>query len=374
MFIQRKKWFSRTVLSSVVAASCIFSSIVSSAENRSVNILNWEGQIGPTTVPQFTKETGIKVIYDTFDSNEVLEGKLMVGNSGFDVVSPSDSFLARQIKANLYLPLDKSKLPNLKNMDPKLMELLSRYDEGNQFAIPYVWMTTGIGYNVKKVKEVLGEDFPLDSWNMVFEPENMAKLAKCGVAFLDAPSEVFASAFRYLGMDPNTSDAKDYKGPAYELLSKVRPYIRYFHSSQYIGDLATGEICAVLGWSGDILIARNRAKEANNGVDIQYFVPKEGGILFFDTFAIPADSKHVDEAHEFLNFVMRPEIAAEVTNKVNFANANKASLPYLKPEIAQDPAIYPPEAILDKVFTLKVQNPRTERVMTRTWTKVRTGK
>lgn len=344
------------------------------ANDKVVNILNWEGQIGPTTVERFTKETGIRVVYDTFDSNEVLEGKLLVGRSGFDVVSPSDSFLARQIVSNLYYPLDKSKLPNLKNMDPQLMSLMAQHDPNNKYAIPYVWMTTGIGYNVKKIKEVLGEDFVVDSWQVLFKPEYMEKLSRCGVAFLDAPIEIFASALRYLGLDPNSTRIKDYSGEAYGLLSKVRPYIRYFHSSQYISDLATGDICIVLGWSGDIIQARNRAQESGNGVQIQYALPKEGGLLFFDTFAIPADSKHVDEAHAFLNFIMRPDIAAEVTNARYFANANKEAKALVLPKILHDSAVYPSDEAISKTFIIKPQSPNIERIITRTWTRLRTGK
>src|SRR5699024_7068537 len=274
----------------------------------------------------------------------------------------------------LYLPLDKSKLPNYKNLDPDLMKLMATHDPDNKYAIPYVWMTTGIGINVKKVKEVLGDNAPIDSWELLFKPENMQKLAKCGVSFLDTTTEVFASALSYLGKDPNSTNRKDYTGPVYELLNQVRPYISYFHSSQYISDLATGDICVALGWSGDVLIARDRAKEAKNGIDIKFINPKEGGLLFFDTFAIPADAKNVDEAYAFLNFIMKPEIAAEVTNDVNFANANKAAKAFVKPDAVNDPAIYPPQEVLDKAFTLTVKSPQLERTITRTWTRLRTGK
>lgn len=377
MFTQRNKQLSKKSsikVISMIAGVAMAVSQGASAKDKVVHVYNWAGQIGSSTISQFEKDTGVKVVYDVFDSNEVLEGKLMAGRSGFDVVSPSDSFLARQIQSDIYLPLDKSKLPNLNNLDPELMKLLAGHDPDNKYAIPYVWMTTGIGYNVDMIKARLGDDAPVDSWDLVFKPENLAKLQDCGVAFLDAPTEVFASALNYLGKDPNSTDAKDYTGPAYDLLAKLRPHIRYFHSSQYINDIANGDICVVLGWAGDILQARDRAIEANNGVDVKYYIPKEGALVFFDTFAIPKDSENVEAAHEFLNFVMRPEIAAEVTNDVNFANANKAADAYVRPEVRNDPAVYPVPEIMKKLFTLKVQDPKLERVITRTWTKVRTGK
>lgn len=369
MFTQRK-----IILSLIAGASLALSQSVS-ADNRVVHVYNWAGQIGSTTISEFEKTTGTKVVYDVYDSNEVLEGKLMAGHSGFDVVSPSDSFLARQIQSDIYLPLDKSKLPNWKNLDPNLMKLMETHDPDNKYAIPYVWMTTGIGYNIDMVKARLGDDAPVDSWELVFKPENMEKLKDCGVAFLDAPTEIFASALQYLGKDPNSTNAKDYTGPAYDLLAAVRPNIRYFHSSQYINDLANGDICVILGWAGDILQSRDRADEANNGVHIAYSIPKEGALVFFDTFAIPKDSDHVDEAHQFLNFIMEPFFAAEVTNDVKFASANKAANEtYVVAEVKDDPAVYPTQETMDKLFTLKVQEPKLERTITRTWTKIKTGK
>jgi putrescine transport system substrate-binding protein len=369
MFTQRK-----TILSILAGVSLALSQSAI-AKDRVVHFYNWAGQIGSNTISDFEKSTGIKLVYDVYDSNEILEGKLMAGHSGFDVVSPSDSFLAKQIKSDVYLPLDKSKLPNWKNLDPNLMKLMATHDPDNKYAIPYVWMTTGIGYNIDKVKERLGDNAPVDSWDLVFKPENMEKLKDCGVAFLDAPTEIFASALQYLGKDPNSTDVKDYTGAAYELLEKVRPNIRYFHSSQYITDLANGDICVILGWSGDILQSRDRANEAKNGVHIGYQIPKEGALVFFDTFAIPKDSENPDEAHEFLNFVMKPEIAAQVTNDVNFASANKeANDKFVKPEVKNDPAVYPKPEVMEKLFTLQVKDPKLERVITRTWTKLKTGK
>lgn len=368
MFTQRK-----TILSIIAGVSLALSQSAI-AKERVVHFYNWAGQIGSDTISDFESSNGIKVVYDVYDSNEVLEGKLMAGHSGFDVVSPSDSFLARQIQSDIYLPLDKSKLPNWKNLDPHLMKLMATHDPDNKYAIPYVWMTTGIGYNIDKVKERLGENAPVNSWDLVFKPENMEKLKDCGVTFLDAPTEIFASALRYLGKDPNSTNPKDYTGAAYNLLSKVRPNIRYFHSSQYINDLANGDICVVIGWAGDVLQARDRANEANNGVHISYQIPKEGGLVFFDTLAIPKDAENVDSALALLNFILKPEIAAQVTNDVKFASANKgANDKFVKAEIKNDPAIYPTPEVMEKLFTLKVLDPKLDRVITRTWTKLKTG-
>lgn len=376
MGFQYKKCFikklSFSVISVILGICVVFSSQLL-AKDKEVRLYNWAGQIGRSTIADFERDTKIKMIYDVFDSNEMLEGKLMAGHSGFDVVSPSDSFLARQIQSDIYLPLDKSKLSNWKNLDPNLMKLMATHDPDNKYAIPYVWMTTGIGYNEDMIKKRLGKDVQLDSWDLVFKPENLAKLQDCGVAFLDAPTEVFATVLNYLGKDPNSTNPKDYTGTAFSFLTKLRPYIRYFHSSQYINDIANGDICVVLGWSGDILQARDRAKEAKNGVKVKYYIPKEGALVFFDTFAIPKDAENVEAAHKFLNYVMQPEIAAQVTNDVNFASANKAANAFIKARVRNDPAVYPRPDIMKKLFTLKVQAPKLERVITRTWTRVRTG-
>ena len=322
----------------------------------------------------FTKETGIKVVYDVFDSNEVLEGKLMAGSTGYDLVVPSSQFLERQAQAGIFQPIDKSKLPNYKNLDPALMEKVAQHDPGNKYAIPYLWGTTGIGYNIDKVKAALGADAPLNSWDLVLKPENLEKLKSCGVSFLDAPSEVYAAVLHYLGKDPNSSDPKDYSGAANDLLLKLRPFIRYFHSSQYINDLANGDICVSIGWSGDILQAANRAKEAKNGVNIAYTIPKEGAMVYFDMFAIPKDAKNTEEAYQFLNYLLRPDVVANISNHVYYANANKAATPLLSAEVRDNPGIYPPADVRAKLFTQSVLSPKIDRVITRSWTTVKTGK
>ena len=368
MFNQRKKW-----LSAVVAGVLMAVSTGTMAEQKTLNVYNWSDYISADTVPNFEKQSGIKVVYDVFDSNEVLEGLLMVGSSGYDVVVPSSSFLARQLEAGVFQPLDKSKLPNYKNLDPELMKKLEQHDPGNKYAIPYLWATTGIGYNVDKVKAVLGKDAPVDSWDLVLKPENLEKLKSCGVSFLDAPEEIFATVLNYLGKDPNSSDAKEYSGAATGLLLKLRPNIRYFHSSQYINDLANGNICVAVGWAGDILQAKQRAKEAKNGVDIAYSIPKEGALAFFDMLAIPKDAKNVDEAYQFINYLMEPKVIADISNKMFYASGNKASLPLVEADIRNNPGIYPTEATMAKLFILKVQDQKIDRVRTRAWTKVKSG-
>ncbi|CAM3966809.1 spermidine/putrescine ABC transporter substrate-binding protein PotF [Rahnella victoriana] len=369
MFTLRKKWLSGVVAGLVMAAS-----VTASAEEKTLHIYNWSDYIAPNTVPDFQKETGIKVVYDVFDSNEVLEGKLMAGSTGFDLVVPSASFLERQLAAGVFQPLDKSKLPNYKNMDPELLKMVAQHDPGNKYAIPYLWATTGIGYNVDKVKAILGKDAPVDSWDLVLKPENLEKLKSCGVSFLDAPAEIYATVLNYLHLDPNSTKASDYTGAANDLLLKLRPNIRYFHSSQYINDLANGDICVAIGWAGDVMQASNRAKEAKNGVNVAYSIPKEGALAFFDVFAIPADAKNLDEAYQFLNYLMEPKVIAQISNTVYYASGNKAATPLVNEEVRNNPGIYPPADVQAKLFTLKVQDPKIDRVITRSWTKVKTGK
>ncbi|QTF07276.1 spermidine/putrescine ABC transporter substrate-binding protein PotF [Brenneria izadpanahii] len=368
MFTQCKEWFLRAVAGLLMAVSAI-----ASAEDKVLHIYNWSDYIAPDTLEKFQKESGIKVVYDVFDSNEVLEGKLMAGSTGFDLVVPSDSFLERLRGAGVFQPLDWSKLPNAKNLDPKLMKLIAQHDPGNKYAVPYLWNTTGIGYNIDKVKAALGENAPLDSWDLVLKPENLAKLKNCGVAFLDAPEDIFAAVLNYQGKDPNSNNEKDYSQSATDLLLKLRPYIRYFHSSQYINDLANGDICVAIGWSGDVIQAANRAVEAKNGVNIGYSIPKEGAQVTFDMFAIPADAKNVDEAYQFLNYTMRPEVIADISDYVFYANANKASEPLISEEVRNNPGIYPPDEVRAKLFITTDKSPRLDRTRTRAWVKVKSG-
>ncbi len=345
--------------------------IAAAPEDKQVNVLNWSDYIAETTVEDFTKATGIQVTYDVFDSNEVLETKLLSGRSGYDVVVPTAPFLERQIKAGVFLPLDKSKLPNLKNMDPELMQRVAAHDPGNQFSLIYLWGTIGLGYNPEMVKKALGTD-TIDSWAVLLEPENAKKLAKCGIAILDAPTDVFGSVAIYLGLDPNSDKPEDLK--AFEdALMKVRPYIRYFHSSSYINDLAAGEICLALGWSGDVLQARDRGATAAKPVTVKYAIPKEGAINYFDMLAIPADAPHPDNAHAFLNYLMDPEVIAKVTNKTRFASGNAAALSFVADDIKNDPGIYPSAEVRARLHPDLVESQEFSRDLNRAWTRIRSG-
>jgi putrescine transport system substrate-binding protein len=340
-------------------------------EDKVLFVYNWSDYIGETTIADFEAKTGIKVTYDVFDSNEVLETKLLAGKTGYDVVVPSANFLERQIQAGVFLKFDKSQLPNLVNMDPEIMQRVATHDPGNEHAITYMWGTTGIGYNPDLVKKALGTD-TIDSWSAIFDPANAKKLAKCGISMLDAPSEVMDSALIYLGRDPNSEKAEDLAA-AEEVLMKVRPYVRYFHSSQYINDLATGEICVSLGWSGDALQARDRGAEAEKPVRVAYTIPKEGAIMWFDMLAIPADAAHPGNAHAFLNFIMEPAVTAGISNYVAYANGSLASLPFIDDGIKNDPSVYPTEDVKKKLHSHLAESQEFSRDLNRAWTKVRTG-
>ena len=339
-----------------------------------LRVYNWSDYIAPTTVARFEEETGIRVIYDVFDSNEVLEAKLLSGASGYDIVVPTSDFMGRQIIAGVFQPLDLERLPNYRHLDPDLMRLVATFDPGNRYGVPYLWGTTGIGYNVGKVQAALGDDAPIDSLDLLFKPEFASKLADCGIGVLDSPSEIFSAVLNYLGLDPDSQSAEDYELSARELLDGIRPYIRYFHSSQYINDLANGDICLAFGWSGDVLQARDRAREANTGADIAFAIPREGALMWFDMLAIPADAKRVGYAHRFIDFLLRPDVIAEVTGHVKYANANVTATALLPESISSDPGVYPPPEVRERLYTDKVTPPKIDRVMTRVWTAVKTGR
>jgi putrescine transport system substrate-binding protein len=337
-----------------------------------VHVYNWSDYIAEDTIAKFEAETGFKVVYDVYDSNETLEAKLLAGNSGYDVVVPTSQFMKRQIAAGVYQKLDKSKLPNLKNMNADLLKSAEAYDPGNEHGAIYMWGTTGIGYNKAKVEERLGADAPVDSWQLVFDPAYAAKLADCGITLLDSATDILPAALAYLGIDPTSTDTGDLQKAA-ELVQGVRPHIRYFHSSQYINDLANGEICVAVGYSGDIFIAAARAEEAGTGIEIAYTVPQEGALQWFDEMAIPADAPNPEGALAFINFIMEPQITADITNYVWYASANDAAMELIDPEIRDDPAIFPQPEVLAKLFPTVVYDPRTERTITRLWTSIRTG-
>ena len=358
---------------SMIFAAALSAGLVSAAyaQERVVNVYNWSDYIDDSILADFTKETGIKVVYDTFDSNEIVETKLLAGGTGYDVVVPTAEFLGRQITAGVFQKLDKSKLSNIGNMWDMIMQRTANDDPGNEYSINYMWGTTALGYNVGKVKEILGTD-RIESWNVLFDPEIAAKFKDCGIYVLDTPSEMFRAALNYLDLEPGSTNPDDL-AKAEELLLKMRPFVRKFHSSEYINALANGDICLAVGYSGDIFQARDRAAEANQGVEVGYSIPKEGALMWFDQMAIPADAKHVAEAHEFLNYMMRPEVIAKASNYVFYANGNKASQPLLDKEVIDDPAVYPDEATMENLYVVKAYDAKTQRIVTRMWTKVMTG-
>ncbi len=341
-----------------------------------VNVYNWSDYIAEDQLKDFAKATGIKVNYTTYDSNEILDAKLKTGKSGYDVVVPTASpFFVRQLQANLFTPLDRAKLKNWGNLDPEILAALAKYDPGNAHGIPWMWGTTGIGYNVAKVKQILGPDAKIDSWDIVFKPENLAKFKDCGVHMLDSADDIFPAALNWLGLDPNSTKQADLEKAA-EAVAKVRPSVRKFHSSEYLSALATGEICFVVGWSGDIMQARARAAEAKNssGVEIGYAIPKEGAQMFFDNLAIPADAKNVNEAYELINYLYRPDVAAKNSDFLSYASGNLASQKLVDPRILNDKNIYPDEATLAKLFVITAREPATQRIINRLWIRVKTGR
>lgn len=360
-----KKLFASVVVFSI-------STVASIAQERVVNVYNWSDYIDEEILEEFTAETGIKVVYDVFDSNDILETKLLAGATGYDLVVPSGTFLARQLQAGVFQKLDKSKLSNIGNLDPVIEDRLAAYDPGNEHAINYMWGTTGIGYNVGKVAEALGEDFEANTWDMIFNPEIAAKLKDCGVYMLDAGDEMLPAALNYLGLNPDSKNVEEL-GKAEALLLEARANIRKFHSSEYINALANGDICVAVGWSGDVLQARDRAAEADAGVEVEYTIPKEGAMMWFDNMAIPADAKNVEEAHEFLNYLLRPEVMAKASNYVYYANGNAASEEFLEADVIEDPAIYPDDATINNLYITTPYDQRVQRVVTRAWTKVLTG-
>jgi putrescine transport system substrate-binding protein len=360
----------------LVAAITAFVAVLShpaQAQQRTVNFYNWSNYVAPGVLEDFTKETGIKVVYDTFDANETLETRLLAGKSGYDLVVPTAYFLQRQITANVFQKLDKSRLPNLANAWPVVTKQLAVYDPGNQYAANYMWGTTGIGYNVKAVQKILGPDARIDSWDIVFKPENLAKFRDCGIHMLDSADDIFPAALGYLGLDPNSTKAADLEKAA-DLVGRIRPYVRKFHSSEYLSALATGEICLVVGWSGDIMQARSRAAEARNDIDIGYAIPKEGAQMFFDNLAIPSDARNLAEAYELINYLYRPEVAARNSDFLSYANGNLASQKLVDPKILNDRNIYPDDATLQKLFVITARDPATQRVINRVWIKVKTGR
>jgi len=361
---------SQAFLALALATVC-FPSLAPAQKQRVVNYYNWSDYQDPTVLDAFTKETGIAVRYDTFDSNDTLEAKLLAGKSGYDVVVPTAYFLARQIKAGIFRQLDKSKLPNLKYAWPEIAKQLAVYDPGNQHAVNYMWGTTGIGYNAKAVKRVLGPDAVIDSWQYIFDPEKIAKFKSCGIHLLDSSDDIMSAGLHYLHMDPNTSDPGDLNKVT-ELLLKIRPYVRKFHSSEYLNALATGEICLVVGFSGDIKQAQKRAAEAKGGIELGYSIPNEGAQLWFDNLTIPKDAPDPPEAHELINYLIRPDVAAKNTNYVSYANGDVPS-DLIDKVIRDDSTVYPDAPTMAKLYTIIAHDQNTQRLINRLWTRIKTG-
>ncbi|MGH8139361.1 MAG: polyamine ABC transporter substrate-binding protein [Steroidobacteraceae bacterium] len=341
-------------------------------EEKVLNVYNWSDYIEPSVLEEFRKQTGIRINYDVFDANEVLETKLLAGHTNYDVVVPSGPFLERQIKAGVFQKLDKARLPNLKNVDPEVLKRLEAYDPGNAYSVPYMWVTSGPGYNVAKIKERM-PDAPVDSLRMFYDPAVIAKFADCGVSVLDAPSEVIGTVLIYLGKSGSSESPQDLQA-AESVLMSIRPYLRYVHSSRYIEDLANGETCLALGWSGDVKQARDRAKDAGKGIEIRYAIPREGTIMNFDMLAIPADAPHPKNAHLFINFLLEPQVAARNSNLVKYANANPASYALLDDSVKGDPNIYPTPELRAKLVPEPARSQQYQRLLTRAWTRFKTGR
>lgn len=363
-----KKGIHAALLAGVAAVMSAMSPMANAAE-RVVRVFNWSDYIDESILEDFTKETGIKVVYDVFDSNEVLETKLLAGSTGYDIVVPTGAFLSRQIEAGVFQKFDRSKLPNWKNLWPEILDRTAVYDAGNLYSMNYMWGTTAIGYNEAKIKERM-PDAPVDSWDLLYKHGD--KFKDCGIMVLDAPDDIIPATLNYLGLDPNSKNADDLK-KAEELLLKVRPNILKFHSSEFINALANGDICMAVGYSGDILQARDRAVEAKNGHVIKYGLPKEGAQMWFDQMAIPADAKHVEEAHIFLNYLMKPEVIAKASNYINYANGNLASQEFINDEVKGDPSIFPDAETLKKLYVKTAYDTKTQRLVTRAWTRIVTG-
>ncbi|HEY7964916.1 MAG TPA: polyamine ABC transporter substrate-binding protein [Steroidobacteraceae bacterium] len=341
-------------------------------DEQVLNVFNWSDYIQPSVIEDFQKEYGIHVNYDVFDSNEILETKLLTGHTNYDIVVPSAAFLERQIQADIYQKLNKSLLPNLKNVDPQVAHNEALYDPGNQYSVDYMWITSGVGYNTAAIRQRL-PDAPVDSWHMVFDPAIVAKFADCGVSILDAPSEVVGTVLLYIGRNPASNSPADLKA-AEQVLRAMRPYVRYVDSSRYIDNLANGDICLVMGWSGDIKQAHDRAKEAGKGVDLAYSIPKEGAIVNYDVLAIPADAPHARNAHLFIDYLLRPEVAAKNSNLIKYANAVLPDIQPLDPAVRNDPGVYPPAEVRERLHPERARPADYQRLLTRMWTRFKTGR
>jgi putrescine transport system substrate-binding protein len=342
-----------------------------SPEEKRLYIYNWSDFIGPDTIAKFEKLTGIKVIYDVYDAEETMEARLMAGSSGYDVVSASTDFFGREIKAGVYQRLDKSKLPNWKNLDPRILAIQAQYDPGNQHAVPYLHSINGFAYNVDMIRARM-PDAPVDSLDMIFKPEVIAKFADCGVTFLDSAEDTLQLALKYLRLDPNTTKAEDFKA-AEKLLTKVRPYIRSFDSTEYMNGLANKEVCIAMSWSSDYAFSRARAKAVGVDVNLAFTVPKEGANQTFSSLLIPEGAPHLQAAYTFIDYILRPDVIAEITNQIFYGNDNIASRPLIDQRILNDETLYPTPEIEARLYKSAEVSAATERIRTRTWTRIKTA-
>jgi putrescine transport system substrate-binding protein len=339
---------------------------------KQVNIYNWADFIGSSTLQRFERETGIKVVYDTYDAEETMEAKLLAGRSGYDVVSASTNFFSRQIKAGVYRPLDKRQLPNWKNLDPKVLQLQAASDPGNRYAVPYLHAVNGFTYNVDMIRARM-PNAPLDSLAMIFDPNVVRRFADCGVSLLDSPDDVMQLALVYLKLDPNTKKREDFEA-AQRMLAKVRPYIRKFDSVEYMNSLADRDLCIAMSWSSDYANIMARAREAGTPLKLAFTIPQEGANLTFSSLLVPQDAPHPEAAHQFLNFILRPDVIAEITNEIYYGNSNLAANPLVRPEILKDPALYPDARIRSRLYLTEEMDLDTQRIRTRIWTRVTTGR
>ncbi|QEY62039.1 polyamine ABC transporter substrate-binding protein [Metapseudomonas lalkuanensis] len=363
----------RKTLAAAFSATLILMPALSPADDgNTLRLYNWSDYIGEHTLADFEKATGIKVVYDTFDSYETVQGKLLPGRSGYDLVVLNAALVPPLLKAGVFQPLDKNRLPSWGNLDPQVLASLEHFDPGVTYSAPYTWGSNGITYNVDMIKARM-PDAPIGSLAMVFDPEVVSRFADCGVTLIDSPTDVLPLALAYLGRDPNSAAPEDLKA-AQDLLMKVRPYIRKFDSMSYLNGLANGDQCIAMTWSGDYATAQARATEAGAKVKLDYFIPKEGSLIWFDDFYIPKDAPHVENAHKFIEFMLQPKVIAQVTDYIRYANSNQAATPLISAEVRNDPAIYPDDATRARLFTQKTQPQKAMRLITRTWNAVKTGK
>jgi putrescine transport system substrate-binding protein len=362
--------FNRLLGATICGAALLASAV--HAEPRQLKVYNWADYMLPSVPKEFSEKTGIALTWDVFETNESLEAKLLTGNSGYDLVVPTNTFLDTQIKAGVFQPLDKSQLPNWKHLDPGLLELMTANDPGNQYAVPYLYGTVLIGFNPDKVKAALGTDAPVDSWDLIFKEENISKLKQCGVAMLDSPGEILPIVLHYLGLDPNSTNPEDYE-KASALMLKIRPHIAYFHSAKYMTDIANGDICVAIGYSGSFYQFANRAREAGNGVVVDWRLPKEGAPLWYDSFAIPKSAENVAEAHEFLNNLLDPQVVAPISDFLGYPNPNKDAMPLVSAEIRDNPDLTPTSEGQKTLYVLQPLPQGAERLRTRAWTRIKSG-